>query len=46
MKAIYKVEMNLEGCEVCVYVDATSEKEAIEIATKGYSEATVLNIEK
>lgn len=46
MTNIYKIEMNLAGCEFYVYVDATTEKEAIEIATKGYDTATVLSVQK
>ena len=46
MTNIYKIEMNLAGCEFYVYVDATSREEAIAIATKGYNEATVLSIQK
>jgi hypothetical protein len=46
MKTIYKIEMNLAGCGFYVYVDATSEKEAIAIATKDYNTATVLSVQK
>lgn len=46
MTNIYKIEMNLAGCEFYVYVDAATEKEAIEIATKEYDTATVLSVQK
>lgn len=44
MKKMYRVTMKLEQVETVVYVEATSEKEAIEVAKNGHNEFKIVEV--
>lgn len=44
MKKMYRVTMKLEQVETVVYVEATSTKEAIEVAKNGHNEFKIVEV--
>ena len=44
MKKMYRVKMELEQVETVVYVEAISEKEAIEVAKNGHNEFKIVEV--